>query len=123
MLKYVARSFFIYTSVAALVSLDVKVLTRELKSVQKRWFELGLRLGVRYSVLKAIKNHENERSDLRAGPQMIRHMLQYWLKSNPSCSWSIIIKGLREIDEFVLARTLESKYLPTDQSIESPGKL
>ena len=36
------------------------------------------------------------------------HMLQHWLQSNPSCSWSTIIEGLREIDENALAETLAS---------------
>ena len=105
------------TSVAG--SLDVKLLTLELKSVQNRWFELGIRLDVQYSVLKAIKN---EHSDTTAGLQMI-HMLQHWLQSNPSCSWSTIIEGLKEIDENALAETLASTYLSADQSLESPGKL
>ena len=98
----------------------MKVLTGELKSVQNRWFELGIRLDVQYSVLKAIKKNEN--ADTTAGLQMI-HMLQHWLQSNPSCSWSAVIEGLREIDENALAETLASNYGSTDQSLESPGKL
>ena len=95
-------------------SLDVKLLTRELKSVQNRWFQLGIRLDIQYSVLKAI---ENEHSDPTAGLQMI-HMLHHWLQSNPSCSWSTIIEGLREIDEIKLAETVASTY-----GSKSPGKL
>ena len=104
-------------SVAA--SLDVRLLTLELKSVQNRWFELGIRLDAQYSVLKGIKN---EHTDTTAGLQMI-HMLQYWLLSNLSCSWSTIIEGLKEIDENALVETLASTYGSTDQSPESPGKL
>ena len=100
-------------------SLDVNLLTRKLKSVQNRWFQLGIRLDIQYSVLKAI---ENEHSDPTAGLQMI-HMLQHWLQSNPSCSWSTIIEGLREIDENALAETLASTYGSTDQSLEFPGEL
>ena len=90
----------------------------ELKSVQNRWFELGICLGIHYRVLEAIKN---EHSDPTAGLQMI-HMLQYWLQSNPSCSWSAVIEGLIEIDEIVLAENLSSTYGSTDQNLESPGK-
>ena len=105
----------LYTSVAA--SLDVKLLSRELKSVQSRWFELGIRLDVPDSVLNEIKNEHRT-----AGLQMI-HMLRHWLKSNPSCSWDTIIEGLREIDENVLAETLASTHGSTDQSLDFPGKL
>ena len=48
------------------------------------------------------------------------HMLQYWLQSNRSCSWSTIIEALREIDENALAETLASTYGST---AESPGEL
>ena len=52
---------FLCTSVAA--SLDVRLLTLELKSVQNRWFELGIRLDVQYSVLKGIKNEHSGTTD------------------------------------------------------------
>ena len=76
-----------------------------------------MRLDVPDRVLNEIKNEYRT-----AGMQMI-HMLQHWLKSNPSCSWDTIIEGLREIDENVLAETLASTYGSTDQSFETPGKL
>ena len=69
----------------------IKSLAQELMSVNNRWFELGIHLGVTHSELEEIRHTYSNAS---AGELMI-HMLESWLKSGTSCSWSDVIIALK----------------------------
>ena len=91
---------------------DIRTLARELKSVNSKWFVLGIHLGVQYSDLQKIKQ-----TYLAASVEdLLIHVLYSWLRSNPSSSWSNVITALRDLNETILADELESSYTTESNS-------
>ena len=67
----------------------------------RRWFNLGLALGVDDSSLQFIE--DDTRGDSETG---LRRMFQEWLRSSEQPSWDNIILALRRIGEKTLAAEL-----------------
>ena len=83
-------------------------LTEELAGMSD-WYSLGVALLVPVSKLQEIMA-----SSLQGGIARWRiDLLQYWLDSTPTASWSDIITALEKIGHHTLSTGLRSKYLPS----------
>ena len=83
-------------------------LTEELAGMND-WYSLGVALLVPVSKLKDITT-----SSPQGGTAQWRiDLLQYWLDSTPTASWSDIITALEKIGHHTLSARLRSKYLPS----------
>ena len=72
------------------------------------WYSLGVALLVPVSKLQEIMA-----SSPQGGIARWRiDLLQYWLDSTPTASWSDIITALEKIGHHTLSARLKSKYLP-----------
>ena len=70
------------------------------------WYSLGVALRVPPSKLKEIMQ-----SAPQVGIQYWRiELLQYWLDSTPSASWSDIVTALEKIGHHTLSARLREKY-------------
>ena len=73
------------------------------------WYSLGVALLVPVSKLKEIIT-----SSPKEGTARWRiDLLQHWLDSTPTASWSDIITALEKIGHHTLSARLRSKYLPS----------
>jgi len=98
-------SSLLTTNVFTGKSLDIRILTHELKDVTE-WFQLGGQLGVRYDKLKQIEkdcNHETERCKTE--------MLNCWLQGDLEASWDRMVEAVQRMDRVVLAQQLRKKYI------------
>ena len=73
------------------------------------WYSLGVALLVPVSKLKEIKSS----SPQEGIAQWRIDLLQYWLDSTPTASWSDIITALEKIGHHTLSARLRTKYLPS----------
>ena len=76
------------------------------------WYSLGVALLVPVSKLKEIKLS----SPQEGTAQWRIDLLQYWLDSIPTASWSDIITALEKIDHHTLSARLRTKYLPSSNT-------
>ena len=83
-------------------------LTEELAGMND-WYSLGVALLVPVSKLKEIKSS----SPQEGIAQWRIDLLQYWLDSTPTASWSDIITALEKIGHHTLSARLRTKYLPS----------
>ena len=73
------------------------------------WYSLGVALEVAVSKLQEITA-----SSPQGGTARWRiDLLQHWLDSTPTASWSDIITALEKINHHTLSVRLKSKYLPS----------
>ena len=82
-------------------------LTEELADVN--WHSLGMALLVPVSKLSAITASHPQGGTARWKIEL----LQYWLDSTPTASWSDIIKALEKIGHGTLSARLKTEYLPS----------
>ena len=83
-------------------------LTEELLGVNE-WYSLGVALLVPVSKLKEIITSSPQEGTARWRIDL----LQYWLDSTPTASWSDIIRALERIGHHTLSARLRSQYLPS----------
>ena len=91
-------------------------LTEELAGMND-WYSLGVTLLVPVSKLKEIKT-----SSPQGGTVQWRiDLLQHWLDSTPTASWSDIITALEKIGHHTLSTRLRMKYLPLATTTTTTG--
>ena len=73
------------------------------------WYSLGVALLVPVSKLKEIMASSQQEGIARWRIDL----LQYWLDSTPTASWSDMITALEKIGHYTLSARLRSKYLPS----------
>ena len=111
----VSHAYNIYLSYNTGI-LELKKVERPLKDL-KRWYELGLQLGLFESTLQDI--------NLRYPKETGRESLYRWLKKEDDvrkrggCSWRTLVAALRTLtkDENVIADAVEKQYLPQDAEV------
>ena len=74
------------------------------KDITTEWYDLGLQLGLKDSVLKLI------RSDHDTGGHL-RMMLSKWLDTDTEASWDKLANALSKIGKDVVAAAIRNKYL------------
>ena len=86
---------------------DLAVLLEELISVCAKWYNIGMKLGLRVGRLDAIRTQYNDLSDC------LRETLAAWLRACPTpTTWSKVVEALNSatVDESALATSLEHRY-------------
>ena len=85
---------------------DLAVLLEELINVRAKWYNIGMKLGVRVGRLDAIRTQYNDPSDC------LRETLAAWLRACPTTTWSKVVEALNSaaVDEGKLATSLKRKY-------------
>ena len=69
------------------------------------WKSLGTQLHISPAKIKEIDiNNRGQVADCR------RHLIQFWLESDTSCSWKKLIDALSSCDHVVLAEQLKTLY-------------
>ena len=72
------------------------------------WKSLGIQLNISLTKIEEIDiNNRGQVADCR------RHLIQFWLESDTSCSWKKLIDALSSCDHVVLAEQLKTKTLCT----------
>ena len=86
---------------------DLAVLLEELDSVCAKWYNIGMKLGVRVCRLDAIRAQYRDLSDC------LRETLAAWLRAHPTpTTWSKVVEALNSaiVNEGMLATNLKHKY-------------
>ena len=88
---------------------DLDLLTQELNGVKQKWYEIGVDLGLPYTV-------QNIRSKYSDPDVCLKMMLEKQLEVFPTTTWRNIVDALRnpDIGEYQLADQLEAKYCPSE---------
>ena len=86
-------------------------LTEELAGMND-WYSLGVALLVPVSKLKEIESS----CPLGRIARWKIDLLQHWLDSTPTASWSDIITALEKIGHHTLSARLRTKYLPSSNT-------
>ena len=69
------------------------------------WKSLGTQLHISLTKIEEIDiNNRGQVADCR------RHLIQFWLESDTSCSWKKLIDALSSCDHVVLAELLKTLY-------------
>ena len=88
---------------------NVRALIRELKGVEKEWFNLGLILKVNKERLDLIRNDSNT----GAASQM-EQMFEFWLVEYPEATWQDVIGALESLgNQEELTTRLRGYYINT----------
>ena len=88
---------------------DLKVVFEEVYDVSAKWYELGITLEIRISLLNTIQKQFSD-------PQScLLEVITMWLKSSNSSTWGTLIDALKTsvVGEHRLAEELRMKYIPT----------
>ena len=101
---------------AGITTPTIHQLTEELAGMND-WYSLGVALLVPVSKLQEIMA-----LSLQGGIARWRiDLLQYWLDSTPTASWTDIISALEKIDRRTLSTRLRSMYLSSTTIITTTG--
>ena len=98
---------------------DLAALLEELDSVCAKWYNIGMKLGVRVGRLDAIRAQYNDSSNC------LRETLAAWLRACPTpTTWSKVVEALKSatVNEGALATSLKHKYcssIPPDTTTPS----
>ena len=87
----------------------LKAVLKALGSNRKDWYLIGVYLDIDDRVLDTIRTNEQ---DVRMQCTM---MVQKWLRSNPSASWSDLCEALKELGEHTLAERMFTQHCPSVQ--------
>ena len=84
----------------------IERLLKELTDISgSKWFNLGIKLGVKDSTLRDIE--ANHREDVQ---RCKREMLHAWLQSGPTNPWTKLATALKYMGNEVLAQKILEKY-------------
>ena len=68
---------------------DLSTVHEELYDARSKWYDLGMKLGVKVAVLDRIRQQFSNSSDC------LREVLQHWLQSSPCPTWERVCAALR----------------------------
>lgn len=90
-------------------SLDLKTVCKELTTVEYRWYDIGIQLGVPIHKLKLFETQRG-----------LSEIVDYWLRGNiedASISWDFIATTLKSVDESGLAKEICKKYCQSNKCL------
>ena len=96
---------------------DLGTVHEELYDARSKWYDLGMKLGVKVAVLDRIRQQFSNPSDC------LRGVLRHWLQSSPCPTWEEVCAALRSctVGEHALAQQLEEMYGPVAESGAEDG--
>lgn len=86
--------------------LTLPILTKELKDVRAKWFQLGVNLKLRHPSLKDIEADHGR----RGVEHCMTEMLELWLRDS-GASWDQLATALSDMDRRALAERLRVTYI------------
>ena len=111
-LQLVSSQLYLSTNLhvlcTAITTPAIHQLTEELGGMND-WYSLGVALLVPVSKLKEIMTSCPQEGTARWRIDLLQH----WLDSTPTASWSDIITALEKIGHHTLSARLRTKYLPS----------
>jgi len=112
----VASNCVCFNSVYCLtVPLSLKEISEGLKTVQYKWFDIDIQLGIPHYKLKEFEKEEHS----------FAAVIDYWLNGNVEnapISWEYLIVALKSLGELNLAEALSTESLEIVQGKEKEGK-
>ena len=97
---------------------DLSLVHYELYDARSKWYDLGMKLGLKVDVLARINCCMSwlvmRRFSMRSSSDCLREVLQHWLQSSPCPTWEDVCAALRSysVREYQLAQQLEETYGP-----------
>ena len=82
--------------------MSLKEVCNALKTIQYKWFDVGIHLGIPHHKLKEFEKEDNS----------FAAAIDYWLKGNiqnVQVSWEYLVASLKSLGEFSLAETIIMK--------------
>ncbi len=86
-----------------------------MKTVQYRWFDIGIQLGIPHYKLKEFEKEDNS----------FAATIDYWLNGNiPDAfvTWEYLVAVLKSLEEFTLAEAICSNQLDEQSDTKKEGK-
>ena len=108
---YFSAKYIMFAVHAGITTPTIHQLTEELAGMND-WYSLGVALLVPVSKLQEIMVLSPQGGIAR----WRINLLQHWLDSTPTASWSDIITALEKIGHHTLSAILRTKYLPSTTS-------